>query len=70
MMVTLVEQWVLPKSERFCRNDSSRQSSNYILYWCKFRRRYHEFGSSFTLRKSQTTVIWTQNKNGIYLKEG
>jgi hypothetical protein len=58
MMVTLAGAMSTAEIGKiFCRNDSSRQSSNYILYWCKFRRRYHEFGSSFTLRKSQTTVI-------------
>jgi deoxyhypusine synthase len=59
MMVTLaVEHEYCRNRKDFCRNDSSRQSADYIMYRCKFRRRHHELGSSFTLKEYQTTMIF------------
>jgi deoxyhypusine synthase len=69
MMVTCWSNEYCRNRKDFCRNDSSRQSSNYILYWCKFRR-YHEFGSHSHYERVPNYRDLTQNKNGIYLKEG
>jgi deoxyhypusine synthase len=52
MMVTLAGAMSTAEIGKIFAEMIRQDKVNYILYWCKFRRRYHEFGSSFTLRKS------------------
>jgi deoxyhypusine synthase len=50
----------------FCRNDSDKVQI--ISCTGANRRRYHEFGSSFTLKECQTTVIWPRTRMGFTWK--